>query len=321
MSDEKKKMISVSTGCFNEKDNIPEFYERIKKIFEQHPQYDWEMVISDNCSTDGTRELLRDIAAKDKRVRVILNSRNFGQLRSPYNSILHTRGDAVFILVSDLQEPPEMLHEFIKKWEEGYKVVCGVRSGTKENFLMAALRGIYYRLLSFFSDEIKVVRYYTGFGLYDRQAIDALKSFHEPYPYLRGILSEVGFSRIEIPFVQERRKAGRTKNNFFSLYDVAMTGFVNHTKFPLRMAVFFGFITAFISFLIALGYLIVKLIYWDSFSFGFAPLMIGLFFFASIQLIFIGIIGEYVGAIWTQVKDRPLVIEEERINFDEESKE
>ncbi len=312
---ESRKKISVATGCYNEVGNIRELYDRIRAVFARHPELDWEIVIADNCSTDGTRDLLETIAKEDSRFKVILNAGNFGHIRSPFHAVLNTSGDAVVILVSDLQEPPELIDEFLKKWNEGYRVVCGVRSGAKESFCLAFARSLYYRLLDRCSGST-IIRDFTGFGLYDRCVIDAMRQFHEPYPYLRGLLSEVGFQRTSIPFHQNARKSGKTKNNWFTLYDMAMTGFVNHTKLPLRFAVFFGFLIAILSFLVAMVYFVQKLIFWDTFSFGMAPVMIGMFFIGAVQLIFIGIIGEYVGAIWTQVKNKPLVIEEKRINFD-----
>jgi glycosyltransferase involved in cell wall biosynthesis len=270
--------------------------------------------MADNCSTDNTRSVIREIASKDKRFKAILNANNFGHIRSPYNGILQASGDAVVVICSDLQEPPELIETFIQKWEEGYLVVCGVKPKSKENPLMFLLRRIYYRLLASCS-EIHQIQNFTGFGLYDRKVIDAVKKFHEPYPYFRGMISEIGFKRTEVPFIQAARKHGKTKNNFFTLYDTAMTGFVNHTKLPLRLAAFMGFVVAGLSMIAALVYFIYKLLYWDQFNVGLAPLVIGVFFFSSVQLIFIGIIGEYIGAIWTQVKNKPLVIEEERINF------
>ncbi len=313
---EKQKKISISTSCYNEAGNIRELYERIRAVFEKHPEYDWEIVIADNLSCDGTRELLREIASEDKRFKVILNANNFGHIRSPTNALLHTTGDAVISMCSDLQDPPELIHDFLQKWEEGYQVVCGVKPESKENPLMFAVRRFYYWLLSRFS-ETEQVRNFTGYGLYDRKFVEAFRKFHDPYPYFRGMIGEIGFRRTEIPFVQEMRKHGKTKNNFFTLYDMAMTGFVNHTKLPLRLAVFCGFVLAFLSLLTAFGYLVYKLLYWDTFQLGLAPLVIGLFFFSAVQLIFIGILGEYIGAIWTQVKNKPLAIEEEKINFDE----
>ncbi len=312
---ENRKKISISTNCFNEEGNLRELYERIRAVWDKHPEYDWEMVIGDNCSTDGSRELLREIAAEDKRFKVILNSNNFGHIRSPINVFYQTTGDAVVIMCSDLQDPPELIEDFIRHWENGYKVVCAVKPQSRENILMFQVRRFYYWLLARFS-ETEQVRNFTGYGLYDRQFVEAFKRFHDPYPYFRGMIGEIGFRRIEIPFVQDVRKHGKTKNNFFTLYDMAMTGFVNHTKLPLRLAVFVGFFIAGFSLLVALSYLVYKLLYWDTFQLGLAPLVIGLFFFSSVQLIFIGIIGEYIGAIWTQVKNKPLAIEEEKINFD-----
>ena len=311
------KKITIASGCFNEAGNIKELYRRCLEVLKKFPEYDYEFVIEDNLSTDGTREILREIAAGDPKFKVILNANNFGHIRSPFNALLNASGDAVVWMCSDLQEPPEVISEFIRKWQEGAKVVAGVRSGTRASWFMELLRKGYYSLLAKSSSECAVIPKFTGFGLYDKAVIEALKKFHDPYPYFRGLVAEIGFKRTEVPFVQEKRKYGRTKNNFFTLYDMAMTGFVNHTKLPLRLAVFSGFFIAFLSLLVALGYFIYKLCNWNNFQVGMAPLVIGLFFFSAIQLIFIGILGEYIGAIYTQVKNKPLVIEEERINFDE----
>lgn len=309
------KVISIATSCYNEAKNIPEFYERCRAVLSKFPQYDYEFVVADNFSTDGTREILREIASKDQKFRVILNANNFGHIRSPYNAILNTRGDAVVTLCSDLQEPPEVIEAFLHAWESGAKVVVGIRNGTHSHVLMEQVRKFYYWLLENSVSGSKPISRFTGFGLYDRAFVEALKQFHEPYPYFRGLVSEIGFSRVEVPFVQDRRKHGRTKNNFLTLYDMAMTGFVNHTKLPLRLATLTGICVGFFSFLISIYYFVMKLLYWDTFSLGMAPLMIGMFFLSAVQLFFIGVIGEYLGAIWTQVKNRPLVIEEERINF------
>lgn len=306
--------ISVISGCYNEEGNLREFYDRIVAVFSQFPGYTYEIIVADNCSTDRSREILREIAAQDPCFKVILNANNFGHVRSPFNALLQATGDAVVALCSDLQEPPELITEFIKQWEGGYQVVCGVKPKSLENPLMFQVRRVYYRLLTSCS-ETPQIQNFTGFGLYDRKAINAVKQFTEPYPYFRGLISEIGFKRTEVPYVQAARKHGKTKNNFFTLYDMAMTGFVNHTKLPLRMAAFAGFFLALMSFLVAIIYFICKLLFWETFSLGLAPIAIGLFFFSSVQLIFIGIIGEYISAIWIQVKNKPLVIEEERINF------
>ena len=312
----KMRNISVISGCYNEEGNLREFHDRLIAVFRQLPGYTCEIIVADNHSTDGSREILREIAALDPRFKVIFNANNFGHIRSPFNALLQATGDAMVVLCSDLQEPPEMILEFVKHWEAGYQVVCGVKPKSCENPLMFQLRRIYYRLLASCS-EIPQIQNFTGFGLYDRKVINAVKQFHEPYPYFRGLISEIGFKRIDVPFVQAARKHGETKNNFLTLYDMAMTGFVNHTKLPLRLAAFAGFLLALLSLLVAFSYFIYKLLFWETFSLGLAPIVIGLFFFSSVQLIFIGIIGEYISAIWTQVKNKPLVIEEERINFTE----
>ena len=310
-----KPVISIATSCYNECENIRPFYDRCLAVLREFPDHDYEFVVSDNCSTDGTRDILREIAAKDPKFRVILNAGNVGHIRSPYNAIMHTTGDAVFCLCSDLQEPPELLREFMAKRAEGYKVVCGVRSGTRAGWLMEKFRSLYYYLLAKAAPGQRIIPRFTGFGLYDREVIEALRRFHEPYPYFRGLLGEVGFKCAEVEFVQAKRLHGRTKNNFFTLYDMAMTGFVNHSMLPLRLAAFLGFLLGAASLLVALVYLVLKLVLWDTFSFGMAPLMIGMFFFGAIQLIFIGILGEYIGAILVRVKDRLLAVEEEKLNF------
>ena len=313
---EARKKVSVISSCFNEEENLQEFHDRLVKIFKKLSKYDYEIIIADNCSTDKSREVLRKIAAKNKNFKVIMNSNNFGHIRSPYNALIQASGDAVIPIDSDLENPPEVLFDLIKKWEEGYDVVVAVKKKSREGFLMQSIRKLYYKLLRAFSESDDVIQNFTGFGLYDRKFMNALKKYKDPYPYFRGMVSEIGFKRTEVSFTRVTRKHGETKNNFFSLYDLAMTGFVNHSKIPLRLATFCGFCLAAVSLLIALGYLIYKLAYWDTFTLGLAPLVVGVFFFSAIQLIFIGIVGEYVGAILTQVKNHPLVIEDEKINFD-----
>jgi len=308
------KTISLVSPCYNEEENVPELYRRLTSVMAKFPHYDYEIILADNCSTDGTRRVIRELAAKDKRLKAIFNAANFGQIRSPYNAMLAAGGDAVVTMCADLQEPPELVADFIREWENGAKVVCGVKPKSRENPLMFLVRRCFYKLIKACSDTPQIENF-TGFGLYDRCVIDAMKKFHEPYPYIRGLVAEIGFRRVEVPYEQMAREHGKTKNNFFSLYDYAMTGFVNHTKMPLRLATFTGFVLSGLSLLTAAGYLAYKLVCWDSFSVGLAPVVIGLFFFASVQLIFIGVLGEYIGAIWTQVKNKPLVIEEERINF------
>ncbi|MFZ2654180.1 MAG: glycosyltransferase family 2 protein [Victivallales bacterium] len=311
----KKKIISISSSCYNEEGNLPEWYERLVKIFKQFPQYDYEIIIADNCSTDGTREILRRIASNDKNFKVILNSNNFGPICSTYNAMLQTTGDAVISMASDLQDPPEVIPELISKWESGFQVVVAVKPKSRENLPMSLVRKFYYLLLSYISDSNIIIRNFTGFGLYNRKFMDALKRYPDAYPYFRGLVGEIGFKRAEIEYIQDKRKHGISKINFLELYGVAMTGFVNHSKLPLRLATFSGFCLSVVSLMIALAYFIYKLLYWDTFTLGLAPLVIGLFFFSAMQLIFIGIIGEYVGAILTQVKNHPLAIEDEKLNF------
>lgn len=310
-----KKKISIITPCYNEEENVAVLCERIRAVMRTLPQYDYEHVFIDNASKDRTVELIRKEIAADPHIRCIVNARNFGHIRSPFHGICQCYGDAVILMASDLQDPPETIPALVARWEEGYKVVIGVKNQSKENPLMFGLRKLFYNLLAKAS-ETEQVKNFTGFGLYDRQFMDVLRGIDDPYPYFRGLVAELGFERAEVPFVQPKRERGRTHNNFYTLYDMAMLGFVNHSKLPLRLASFLGFGTAIVSLIVAIAYFIYKLVYWESFSVGQAPLVIGLFFFSAVQLFFIGIIGEYVGAIHTQVRKRPLVIEKERINFD-----
>lgn len=276
--------------------------------------YRWELIIIDNASTDGTPELLRRLAGEDPRVKVILNARNFGHIRSPFHALTQAEGDAVLCLVSDLQDPPEMIPGFVAKWEEGYKAVVGVKESSEESAVFFAVRRAYYRLIHRLADT-EIIENFTGFGLFDRAVMDYCRLLKDPYPYFRGIISETGLPTARIPYAQPVRKRGITKNNFYTLYDMAMLGITNHSKVPLRIAAMVGFGLSFLSLLVGLGYLVYKLLFWDRFSVGVAPVVIGLFLFSSVQLFFIGILGEYIGAIHTQVLKRPLVVEKERINF------
>jgi len=312
------KLISILTACYNEEENVEELHSQIVQVMSELPEYDFEHIYIDNASTDGTVAILRKLAAADRRVKVILNARNFGHIRSPYHGILQAQGDAVISMAADLQEPPYLIKEFIKKWEEGYKVVMGVKSHSQETRLFFGLRKLYYRILGRLSD-VRQVENFTGFGLYDRQVVEILREINDPYPYFRGLIADIGFDAAKVEFVQPARKRGITKNNFYTLVDMAMLGFTSNTKIPLRLATMLGFLTAGISFLVGLFYLVYKLIYWQSFELGLAPLVVGIFFIGGVLLLFLGIVGEYVGAIYTQVLHRPLVIEKERINFDSEN--
>jgi glycosyltransferase involved in cell wall biosynthesis len=277
--------------------------------------YDYEHICIDNCSTDGTVKKIKEIAAHDQRLKLIVNARNFGHIRSPYYAILQSSGDACVLIASDLQDPPEMIAEFIKKWEQGYKTVLAVKPESEESPLMFGLRKAYYRLIGKIS-EVPLVRNATGAGLFDRVVIDILHSIQDPYPYFRGLLCEIGFPIALVPFKQPRRQRGVTKNNFYTLYDIAMLGITNHSKVPLRLMAMSGFLLAFLSLLVALFFFVAKLVYWDSFQLGTAPILIGIFFFGAIQAFFIGVLGEYIGSIHTQVRNMPLVVEMERVNFE-----
>lgn len=308
------KTITVVTPCFNEEENIFLVYEKVKKVFLDIPNISYRHLFIDNSSFDKTRIILRGLASEDSRVQIILNSRNFGPIRSPYYGLMQAEGDAVILLVADLQDPPELIKEFIRHWINGYKIVIGVKPQTEESGIMFYLRKLYYFLISKIS-EVDLIKNYTGFGLYDRVVINELKKIDTPYPYFRGLISEVGFSIKQIQYFQPLRKGGESKYSLYNLYQVAMLGITSHSLVPLRLATFFGFFIAIFCLIAAIGYLCLKFLYWDRFPLGIATILIAIFFFASVQIFFIGILGEYIGAILMQVKKRPLVIEEERINL------
>lgn len=316
MPTEPKKRISIVTPCYNEEGNVEELHALIGAVMAKHPQYDYDHLFIDNASADRTVEILRRIAAEDPRVTVIVNTRNFGHIRSPYYGLLQGRGDAVIILASDLQDPPDLISQFLKKWEEGYKIVMGVKIASEETLAMWLVRKAYYWFISSVA-EISLVKNATGFGLYDQRVIELLRTIDDPYPYFRGLVSELGFPPAIVPYKQAVRKRGITSNNFYTLYDLAMLGVTNHSKAPLRLATMAGFAFASLNALVAFAYVIAKLVWWNEFSLGVAPLVIGVFFMSSVQLFFVGIIGEYVGSIYTQVLRRPLVIEKERIHCGE----
>jgi glycosyltransferase involved in cell wall biosynthesis len=308
------KVISVVTPCYNEESNVREVHERVKAIFTALPQYQYEHIFIDNASKDGTVAILKELAAGDGRVRLIVNSRNFGHLRSPMHGMFQAAGDAVILLFSDLQDPPELLRQMIEQWENGAPVVLAIKKTSEENGLMFWLRTKYYRLVNRLAD-LETYENFTGFGLYDRRVIEIVRCFDDPYPYFRGIIAEIGLPHVKITYDQKRRQRGITKNNFYTLYDLAMLGITNFSKVPLRLLTLLGFACSVLSIAFSLAYFVYKLLFWNRFSVGIAPLVSGIFFFGSVQLIFIGILGEYVGAIHTQVMRRPLVIERERVNF------
>lgn len=309
----KKKLISIVTPCYNEAENIDELHQRIAAVMATLP-YDYEHICIDNASTDGTVRKIKDIAAQDNRVKLIVNARNFGHIKSPYYGILQSSGDACILIASDLQDPPEMIVEFIKKWEKGFKTVLAVKPESEESSMMFFLRKIYYRFITRIS-EVPLIQNATGAGLFDRDVVNILRDIHDPYPYFRGLLCEIGFSIVLVPFKQPRRQRGITKNNFYTLYDIAMLGITNHSKVPLRLMAMSGFLLSFLSLLVASIFFVAKLVYWNSFQLGSAPMLIGIFFFGAIQAFFIGVLGEYIGAIHTQVRNMPLVVEIERVNF------
>ncbi len=311
-----KKTISVMIPCYNEEENARPIYEAVRDQLTQNcPEYDYEILFIDNKSQDRTREIIRGICAEDRHVKAIFNVKNFGQFNSPFHGMLQTTGDCTICMCADFQDPPELIPRFVKAWEEGYKVVIGKKTRSRENPLMYALRGLYYKLIRRMS-RCDQIEQFTGFGLYDRSFVQTLRELHDPQPYMRGLVAELGPERKEIEYEQPRRRAGKTHNNFFTLYDAAMVGFTSYTKAGLRLATFAGFLIAGLSFLVGLVYLVLKLLFWYSFTAGYAPMMIGVFFMGGVQLAFLGFLGEYVMSINTRVMDRPLVVEEERLNFD-----
>ena len=314
------KKISVLIPCYNEAENVGPISRAVTEILEKElPQYDYELVFIDNDSTDGTRDIIRGLCADNPRIKAILNARNFGQFNSPYYGMLQVTGDCVIEMVADFQDPVEMIPKYIHEWEKGYKIVIGIKTSSKENRLMYWLRSCYYKTIKKLSD-VEQIEHFTGSGLYDREFIEVLRNLDDPTPFLRGIVAELGYRRKEIPYEQPRRRAGKTHNNFYRLYDAAMLSVTSYTKAGLRLATIFGSICAVVSMLIAMVYLVMKLIWWDRFPAGMAPMLIGMLFLGSVQLFFIGFLGEYIMSINQRVMKRPLVIEDERINFNEEEK-
>lgn len=310
------KKISIVTPCYNEEENILLLYEETKEEMSHYKDhYSYEHIFIDNCSTDQTCLIIRQIIERDSNVKLIVNARNFGHIRSPYYGLLQSTGDATILLVCDLQDPPEIIHEFIKYWESGFKIVVGCKNETEEGFPFSFIRRAYYRFLSFIS-EIDMIKNFTGFGLYDKDIIHILSKLEDPYPFFRGLICELGFEKAVVNYTQPLRKRGITKNNFYTLYDIGILGLTSHSKKLLRLITLTGFALAALSLLMTVFYLIYKIVFWNRFEVGMAPLVLGLFFFSSVQLLFLGIVSEYIGNIYTKVMSRPLVIEKERVNFD-----
>lgn len=313
-----KPLISIVTPAYNEAENIGPLIEAIRQEMEKmEEKYNYEHIIIDNASTDDTVAIVKKYCEDDKRVKLIVNSRNFGHIRSPFYGLLQGKGDAVIIMASDFQDPIDLIPKHIENWENGFLLSLAVKNQAEEGWLFYNVRKTFYKIISGLSDT-KLIKNYTGAGLYDKKIIDILKTINDPYPYFRGLISEIGFKKAIVFFKQPTRKRGFTKNNFYTLYDIGMLGITSYSKIPLRIAAMLGFIMSALSLLVAIIYLILKLIFWYNFPAGNAPTVIGIFFFSSVQLFFIGILGEYIGSIHTLVQNRPLVIEEERINFDKE---
>ncbi|MCI8962681.1 MAG: glycosyltransferase family 2 protein [Eubacterium sp.] len=311
-----KKVISILVPTYNEEENVEPLSEAIiEEMGKNLPQYDYELVFIDNDSNDRTREKIRGLCAGNPKIRAIFNAKNFGQFNSPYYGLLQTNGECTILMCADFQDPIYMIPKLVHEWEQGNKIVIGIKSKSKENKIMYFLRSCYYKLIKRMS-SVEQIEHFTGFGLYDKEFIDVLRELDDPTPFLRGIVAELGFKRKDIEYQQERRRAGKTHNNWYSLYDAAMLSFTSYTKVGMRIATILGFILSGISILVALMYLIMKLVFWERFVAGMTPILLGIFIFGSIQLFFIGLLGEYIMNINSRVTRRPLVIEEERVNFD-----
>ncbi|MBR4377215.1 MAG: glycosyltransferase family 2 protein [Spirochaetia bacterium] len=311
------KKISILIPCYNEQENVVAMSNAVvEEVTKNLSNYDYELVFIDNCSTDSTRPLLREVCKKNHKIKAIFNARDFGQFNSPYYGMIQLDGDCVIAMCCDFQDPVELLPVMVKKWEEGAKIVSCIKTQSDENKLVRFLRTCYYKLIKKMS-SVEQIEHFTGFGLYDKSFIDVLKNLHDPTPFIRGIVAELGFKRVDLPYRQAKRRAGKTHNNWYSLFDAAMLSFTSYTKVGLRFATIGGFIISFFSFMVAIGYTIYKLVNWNTFSTGIAPLVIGVFFLGALQLFFIGFLGEYIMAMNNRIMNRPLVIEEERINFEE----
>lgn len=310
-----KKTITIVSPCYNEQEIIAEFYKRVSAVISTCTNYNFEFLFIDNASTDGTLGILKGLASIDPRLKIIVNVRNFGHIRSPYWGVIQSSGHATIYLASDLQDPPELIPEFIEAWEQGFKVAWGIKPVSETHGITHTIRRLYYKFLDMVSD-VPHVRDATGFGIYDKVVLDKIREINDPYPYFRGIISELGYEVKQIPFIQARRLAGISKNNFYSLYDTAMLGIISHSLVPIRIASFLGFFLGIASILVALIFLVLKISYWDNFPVGYAPIMIAIFFMFGLLMCFIGLLGEYIGSIHTYLQKRPIVVEKERINFD-----
>ena len=313
-----RKTISVVIPCYNEEENVEAICNAVRSTLKTEcADYAYEILFIDNCSQDATREKIAALCAEDKGVKAIFNAKNFGQFNSPYHAILESTGDCTILMAADFQDPVELLPVFVREWENGYKIVCGIKTASKENGFVYFLRSCYYKAIKKMS-SVEQIEHFTGFGLYDKSFVQVLRDLKEPTPFLRGIVAELGYARKEIPYTQPQRRAGKTHNNWYSLYDAAMLSFTSYTKVGLRMATFAGFVVAGLSFVIALVYLVMKLVYWDRFLAGSAPMIISTCFLGGVQLFFIGLLGEYIMNMNARIMNRPLVVEEKRLNFDEE---
>ena len=309
------KKVSIIIGCYNEEENVVLLSNSIVNVLKTYlSQYDYEIIFIDNDSKDNTRPLLREICARNPKIKAIFNARNFGQFNSPYYGMLQCTGDCVIKMCCDFQDPVEMIPQLVAEWEKGAKIVSCIKTASKENPVMRFLRSCYYKMIKKMS-SVDQIEHFTGFGLYDKSFIDVLRNLKEPTPFLRGIVAELGYKRVNIEYTQAKRRAGKTHNNFYTLFDAAMLSFTSYTKVGLHLVTLAGMLLSALSILVAIVFVILKLIYWDRYSAGTIPMMIGLFFLNAIELLFIGFVGEYVMSINTRVMNRPLVIEEERINF------
>ncbi len=311
------KKISIMVPCYNEEENVVPLSEAIIAMFAKDlPQYDYEILFIDNDSSDTTRVKLRQLCASNPKIKAIFNAKNFGQFNSPYYGILQTTGDCTIPVCADFQDPIDVIPRLVAEWEKGFKIVCAIKSSSKESKIMYFLRSCYYKLIKKMS-SVEQIEHFTGFGLYDKSFVQVLRDLKDPIPFIRGIVGELGFKKTEIEYTQAQRRAGKTHNNFYTLYDAAMLSFTSYTKIGLRLATFLGAICATVSIIVAIIYFILKLVYWDRFTAGMVPLILLVSFLGSLQLFFIGLMGEYILSMNKRLMNRPLVVEEERINFDE----